>query len=164
MPNTNLRVIQPSRRKPNAGDVFALWLPDDTYVFGRVIEADISEPNRAPMPGSYLVYVYQHRAREMSPDLEALTTDALLIPPLFTNRMPWTKGYFSNVAHEAPRPEHELAELSFWDALRGEFVDRERNTLDHEIPPAGTWGLVSYRWLDDRVSEALGFEPVPRED
>jgi hypothetical protein len=37
---TNLRVIRPARKKPERGDVFALQLPDETYMFGRVIRTD----------------------------------------------------------------------------------------------------------------------------
>jgi hypothetical protein len=37
---TNLRVLRPSRKKVRAGDVFAMQMPDDLYLFGRVISTD----------------------------------------------------------------------------------------------------------------------------
>jgi len=49
---TNLRVFKASRKKPQRGDIFAMQLPDESYLFGRVIGADLAPP-RAPMPLSY---------------------------------------------------------------------------------------------------------------
>jgi hypothetical protein len=37
---TNLRVLRPSRKKVRAGDVFAMQMPDDLYLFGRLISTD----------------------------------------------------------------------------------------------------------------------------
>lgn len=64
---TNLRILRPSRKPVRTGDVFAMQVPDGTYLFGRVIEADITEPSRAPIPGSYLIYVYRHRSADKEP-------------------------------------------------------------------------------------------------
>jgi len=99
-PQTNLRVLKSSNKKPLAGDIFVMQLPDETYLFGRVIGAGL-EPPHAPMPLSYLVYVYAHRSKAEQPSRGALRCDRLLLPPVFINRMPWTKGYFKTVEHEA---------------------------------------------------------------
>ncbi len=45
----NLQRLKPTRQKPQAGDVFAMGLPDGQYLFGRVILADLPI-ERAPMP------------------------------------------------------------------------------------------------------------------
>lgn len=84
-PPANIQVIKPSRKKPQQGDVFAIRLLDNSHLFGRVVGADIQDPRRAPMPGAYLVYVYRERAASMQPDLDALTTERLLLPPVFIN-------------------------------------------------------------------------------
>lgn len=157
--STNIQVIKPSRTKPQSGDVFAIRLPDETHIFGRVIDADIKDPLRAPMPGAYLIYIYGERSAAMEPDLAALTTDRLLLPPVFINKMPWTKGYFATVQQNALEPTDRLARHCFWSAGRGIYVDENRNPLPHEIQPCGDWGLSSYRWLDDQISDALG---IPR--
>lgn len=34
MSTTNIQVLKPSREKPASGDIFALQLPDDQYLFG----------------------------------------------------------------------------------------------------------------------------------
>ena len=157
---TNLRVLKPSRKQPQAGDVFAMQLPDKTYLFGRVIGAEL-EPPKAPMPLSYLIYVYSERSDSKEPDLATLRPDRLLLPPLFINRMPWTKGYFEPVATRALTPGDLLERHCFWSAARGCYVDENRNVLPGESQPCGDWALMSYRWLDDHVSDAVGIPRVP---
>jgi len=158
---TNLRVLRPSRKKPVTGDIFAMGLPDGTHIFGRVIEADILESTRAPMPGSYLIYVYRYRTPGKQPDFAGLTPDGLLLPPVFINKMPWTKGYFETVDHLDLKPSDRLRQHCFWRASQGIFVDENRNRLPREVQPCGEWGLASYRLLDDLISDALGIPRVP---
>ena len=158
---TNIQVIKPSRKKPANGDVFAIRLPDSSHLFGRVIEADIHDPMRAPMPGAYLIYVYRPRSESMAPELTELTPDRLLLPPVFINKMPWTKGYFATIAHADLTSADRLRQHCFWSAGRGIYVDENRNPLPREIQPCGDWGLSSYRWLDDQISDAIGIPRVP---
>lgn len=162
-PQTNLQVLRPSRKKPLAGDIFAMQLPDGTYLFGRVIGADLTEPHEAPMPGAYLIYVYRHRAESRRPDRAALAPDNLLLPPVFINKMPWTKGYFETVDHADLAPADRLVQHCFWSAGRNIYVDENRNPLPREIQPCGDWALSSYRWLDDQISDALGIPRVPED-
>lgn len=161
---TNLQVLKPSRRKPSAGDIFAMQLPDQSKLFGRVIGADLQEFNQAPMPGAYLIYVYRHRARSLQPERAELTPTELLLPPVFINTMPWTRGYFLTVDQRPLRPEDQLKQYCFWDAARGIFVDEMHRTLPREIHPCGDWGLSSYRWIDDQISDALGIPRVPEDN
>jgi Immunity protein 26 len=161
---TNLQVLRPSRKKPLAGDIFAMLLPDETHIFGRVIDADITDPRKAPMQGSYLIYVYRHRSPVKQPDFAELKPDNLLLPPVFSNKMPWTRGYFENVGNAAITSGDVLQRVSYWDAARACFVDSNRDILPAEVQPAGDWALMSYRWLDDQVSDALGIPKVPEDD
>ncbi|HEY8653842.1 MAG TPA: immunity 26/phosphotriesterase HocA family protein [Dermatophilaceae bacterium] len=81
---TNIQVLKPSRKRLVPGDVFRVCLPDASFIFGRVIRVDLPRES-APMPGANLVYVYRQRTDSSEPDLDALTPDELLIPPLFIN-------------------------------------------------------------------------------
>lgn len=47
---TNLQFLCKSRKRLNAGDVFAMQLPDGRYLFGRVIGVSLPR-ERAPMQG-----------------------------------------------------------------------------------------------------------------
>jgi hypothetical protein len=156
---TNLRVLKRSRHKPGVGDVFAMQLPDNTYLFGRVIGAELELP-RAPMPGSYLIYVYRHRSTTKVPDWAELQPQRLLLPPVFINRMPWTKGYFETIDSRDLLESDRLRQHCFrrWN---GTYLDEAGEILPGPVEPCGDWGLSSYRWLDDEVSDAVGIPRVP---
>jgi len=160
---TNIQVIKPSRTRPRAGDLFAIRLPDDTHLFGRVIDAEITDSHRTPMPGAYLIYIYSVRAASMDVDPADLTPDRVLLPPVFINRMPWTKGYFLHVGHRELADGDRLPAVSFWDAARSEFLDEQGRSIGREVQPCGDWALMSYRWLDDQISDALGIPRVPED-
>jgi hypothetical protein len=158
MSELNLRKLRPSRSPLRAGDIFAMQLPSDRYLFGRVIEADIPR-ERAPMPKSNLIYIYRYQSEEPDPTSVSLVPSDLLIPPVFTNHLAWSRGYFETLGHAEITQKDLLPHGSFWDAAGACFVDADGNRLPREVPPAGDWGLSSYRWIDDRISEALG---IPR--
>lgn len=158
---TNIRVLNPSRRRLQTGDIFTIGLPHDTFMHGRVIAVDLPR-ERAPMPGANLIYIYAAKSDSKQPHLESLTPEALLVPPLFINRLPWSRGYFETVAHQPLREDDMLSAHYFWSASRAKYVDEHGNVLDFvPAPPVGDWGLHSFRTVDDLVSAAVGIAPAP---
>lgn len=156
-----MAVQRPSRKKLVEGDVFAPHFPTRGYVFGRVIGVDLTR-ERAPMPGANLVYVYDGAHPDCEPDIESLSPTRLLVPPMFINRLPWSRGYFVTVASRPLQADDLLPAHYFWSAARGRYVDEAGSVLDFQPPaPVGEWGLHSFRTFDDAVSEALGVPPVP---
>ena len=160
MGDPNLRVLKPSRKKPAPGDVFALSPGDGRFLFGRVIRADLPR-ERAPMPGANLIYIYRHRSDDTEPDRAELHPGALLLPPLFINQMPWTKGYFQTVANWPLSDADLVAQHCFLSASRGRYFDEDFNELPGPVEPCGDWGLHSFRTLDDELSDALGIPGAP---
>lgn len=156
----NLRVITPSRKAVRRGDVFAMRVPDGRYLFGTVVLADIPA-DKAPMPKSNLIYIYRHLADTPEPDLAELRPDALLVPPVFINRLPWSKGYFTTVAQRPLGPEDVLARHCFWDAPTKSYVDVEGRKLAGPVEPCGVWGLAGYHLIDREISDALGIPRAP---
>ncbi|HEX5017418.1 MAG TPA: Imm26 family immunity protein, partial [Actinomycetes bacterium] len=154
---TNLRVLKRSRTQPHSGDVFAMQLPDGTYLFGRVIRDNVA----GPVPGATLIYIYSVQSSTIRADLSQLGVDKLLIPPTFPNRMPWTRGYFVNVASAPLRGEDCLPKHCFWTGKGGSFVDEWGDRLEREVPPTGFFGLTSYRMVDDLISDVLGIPRAP---
>lgn len=154
---TNLRVLAPSRKAPKPGDVFAMQLPDESFLHGRVIS---TEAKAGPsMPGAILLYIYSARSPHCSkPAPTDLTPDQLLLGPIMTNRLPWSKGYFKTIANEPLQTADLLAQHCFKDS-RGQYLDEAGNILAGPTEPVGTYGLHSYRSIDDAVSDALG---IPR--
>lgn len=157
---TNLQVIRPSRDSPEVGDIYVMRLPDATFLFGRVIGANLDREH-APMPGSYLIYIYAARSATPVPDVRALTPMNLLIPPLFINKMPWTRGYFAKVENSRLTSKDLLEEHSFWSAGRQHYRDLDGNVLTRPTHMSGQFALMSYRMLDDMVSDAVGLPRVP---
>ena len=135
-----------------------MQLLDGRFVFGRVVRADLPR-ERAPMPGSYLVYIYDAVSGAKSAPA-GLSRDRLLIPPTFINRLPWTKGYFETIDHQAIRPDDLLRQHCFrrWT---GDYLDEEGNKLPAPVEPCGEWGLTNYMMLADLVSDAIGIPRAP---
>ncbi|WP_020672062.1 immunity 26/phosphotriesterase HocA family protein [Amycolatopsis nigrescens] len=158
--DTNFKYLKRSSKKPQPGDVFTMLLPDEQYLFGRVIFAELPQ-GRAPMPGAYLLYIYDARATTREPPLDQLTPDRLLIAPEYTNRMGWTKGAFETVAQAEIGPADLLRQHCFWSASRKKYFDETGSEIAGPVEPCGSWSLGSYRAIDDLVSDALGIKRAP---
>ncbi|HZO70427.1 MAG TPA: immunity 26/phosphotriesterase HocA family protein [Kribbellaceae bacterium] len=157
MSNTNLQSGRRSRHTPKVGDVFKMQLPDKSYLFGRVILAD----SDGPTPGSILVYIYEDRAEEVAADPTALSPARLLIPPVFTHRALWNKGYFETVANHALKETDLIEQHCFWDVMRSKYVDEHGQPLPGRVDPCGVFALASLNLIDTEISDALG---IPRAD
>jgi hypothetical protein len=156
MSEPNLRVLKPSRRPPKPGDVFALSPAADVFVFGRVVDP-------VAVLGSItavLLYVYTAVRSAPTPPLEELVREKLLIPPLFTNRLPWSRGYFDTLAWEPLEERDVLPQHCFRDS-RGWLFDDHGNRLQQAVEPVGIYMLDSFRTIDDSVCDALGIPRAP---
>jgi len=152
----NLNVLKKTRRKPLPGDVFALQLKDGPFLHGRAIATDASI---GPIKDCVLIYVYDTKSSDALPVPPLLRT-SLLVPPLLTNLLPWSKGYFELV-EERPLGELERLPQHCFVDTRGWYFDERSNRLPGPIPPVGVWGLDSYRTIDDKISAALGIPLAP---
>lgn len=157
---TNLLALKPSRKAPRAGELFAMQLPDERFLFGRVVSTEaMAGPS---MPGAILIYVYRPRFDSMTvPDRSELSPTKLLVPPMMTNKLPWSKGYFETVADWPLEPGDLLRQHCFFSAARGRYFDEAGNELPGPVEPVGDYGLHSFWTIDDAVSDALGIDRVP---
>jgi hypothetical protein len=154
---TNLRILKPSRRKPRPGDVFAMQAPDDQYLFGRVIS---TEAEIGPMTDCILIYVFRARsAAKKLPERTELAPDKLLVPPIMTNRLPWSRGYFESLA-AVPLEADDVLEQHCFRRSNGQYYDETNHELPGPVEPVGDWALRSYRTIDDQLSDALGLPRV----
>jgi hypothetical protein len=165
-PPVNFRRLRPSRTRLAAGDIFTMRLPDDRYLFGRIVRTDA----HCFAPGCILVYVFRYLALEPVPP-PVLRVKDLLIPPATINRLAWSRGYFMNVGRRGFGDGERLSVHYFEDIRRGRFGRRLYVNEDQEQvgpPPRGTLvgyaGLGNYRTIDDAVSEALGIPIAPGSD
>ena len=156
-PLTNLQVLKPSGRRLRAGDIFVCRPAEHPYYFGRVVKP------RTDLDGMPATLIYLYRAVSDDPiAIPALHRNELLVPPLFTNRLPWSRGYFVTVANAALTP---------WDVLHPhvfqvsttKFVDEYGRPTRDPARPVEIYGLHSFRTIDDRISEVLGI-PLARDE
>src|SRR6185369_16227899 len=90
-----------------------------------------------------------------------LAPDELLLPPLFINRLPWSKGYFETIDHRRLQPADRLQSHCFWSVNRSQYLDELGQPRADRIEPCGSWALMSYRTLDDAISDALSVPRAP---
>ncbi len=162
---TNMQVIRPSRKAPKSGDVFRLQLPDGTYRFGRVVRTDARWTHAVGAGPAILIYIYNYAsALSGVPPRDELRPDRLLVSPIMTNKLAWTRGYFETVANVPLDSDDVLSSHCFSDAsVTGGYFDEMSNPLNGPIEPVGDYGLHSFRTIDDEISDALGIPRVPED-
>jgi len=155
---TNMQVLKPSRVKPRLGDLFILYI-EGRYLFGRVINTEAKAG--WSMPGAILIYIYRSESTTIEPpDRSKLKPANLLLPPMMTNRLAWSKGYFQTISNVPLEPDDVLPQHCFRSA-NGDYFDEFATEIPRAVEPCGDWGLHSFRTIDDEVSDALGIPNVP---
>lgn len=155
----NLAVLKKNRRRPQVGDIFVTLPADGLFLYGRVIATDV---NAGGFPGANLIYVYRPRSKEINA-IPHLLRGQILLPPIMTNNLPWTRGYFQFLENRALVRMDRLPQHCFEDVIRGWYWDEYGNRLLGPIEPVGQWGLHSYRTIDDEISKALGVPLAPND-
>jgi Immunity protein 26 len=147
-----MRTLKPTRKQPRAGDVFTLAVRDN-FLFGRVITTDAKAG--WSMPGARLIYIFRTHSRIATlPDRGVLQATNLLVPPIMTNNVPWSRGYFEALDN-LPFQPGEVLPLHCFRASHGTYFDDQANQLPGGVEPCGDWGLHSFASIDDVVSDAL---------
>lgn len=158
---TNMGILNPTRKKPRSGDVFVLQMPDAKYSFGRVVSTSAMVGGRIQ---SQLIYVFKARSASKDlPDRSELRSDRLLVPPMMTNLLLWSRGYLETIAHLPLESGDILSQHCFYDSFFRKYVDELGNDLPGPVEPVGELGLQSFRTIDDAVSRALGIPLIPDE-
>jgi len=81
---------------------------------------------------------------------------------MMTNKRPWTMGYFKHVENRPLSVMDRLPQHCFKDT-RGWYFDQVGTRLAGPVEPVGSWGLHSFRTIDDEISKALGIPLSPEE-
>lgn len=152
----NLEKLKPSRKKPRAGDIFAIKPVGHPYYFGRVIRDDALPlgPDGGPC---LLLYVYDAHSTKID-SIPVLSKNELIIAPVFSNLLGWRKGYFQTI-QSSPLGEDDALELH---CFRQPFlsptglIDEYFNPLPEGTPAVDLAGLDNYRTIDIMVSKSLG--------
>lgn len=159
----NLAVLKKTRRALEVGDIFAMRPPDGQFLFGRVIDVDanlLGFGGRGGVEGAFaLIYIYAVRAAAKMPVPE-LVREQMLIPPMITNRKPWTRGYFEHLENRPIGPIDRLPQHCFVNSF-GKNVDEMGRPVSVPVNPIGRFGIESFRTIDDAISKALGIPLAP---
>ncbi|MFK4084041.1 immunity 26/phosphotriesterase HocA family protein [Kribbella sp. NPDC020789] len=153
-----MQVLKASRSKLRRGDVFALQPRGRRYLFGRIVD---TETIIGPMTDCLLIYVYrvQSEVKELPAAAELMPVN-LLLPPMMTNRLPWSRGYFETIGHQEIDPGMTL-DVHCFRGPDGRFYDEKSHELPGPVEPVGVHALKSHRTIDDAVSKALGIPRAP---
>jgi hypothetical protein len=154
---TNLRVLVPSRKKPQAGVVFAMQVAARTYLFGRVIFTEAVWTLAEGADPAILTHFYAEPSEELAlPARAQLRPDRLLVSPIMTNRLPWSRGYFKRFAQVPLEPGDVLSQRCILSGAGGRYFDEQGRELPGPVEPVGDYGLHSFRTIDEQISDALG--------
>jgi hypothetical protein len=133
-----------------------LQLLDRTYFFGRVVSIDAQWTGSVPPGSTVLIYVYDlASATAELPNGEDLRPDRLLLLPMFTNRLPWSRGYFENIAN-VPLTSKDVLPQHCFRSPRGHYFDEHAHELPEVVEPCGRQALHSYDSIGHEVTGALG--------
>jgi hypothetical protein len=163
-PPCNLvQLAKPNRSKAHAGDLFVLNHLGKRWIAGRVVHTDaqfVSDGGDEP-----LCYFYNIDVKEPAEITPPLKPD-LLIGPQVTNYMGWQRGYFVTIGNYPIIPEERLPRHCFrgltstpkaWGDPSQPYQNEFRNRVSTpERSEYESIGHVSYRIIDDRLSDALG--------
>jgi hypothetical protein len=152
----NLAILRKSRRPPRRGDIFVVAPPDGLFLYGRVIATGVVAGG---FPNSNLIYLYGARSADKA-NIPELLRGQLLVPPMLTNNLPWTKGYLEFLQNRPIAPLDRFPQHCFEDT-RGWYFDEQGKRLTKPSDPVGQWGLQSFRTIDDEISKALGIPLAP---
>jgi Immunity protein 26 len=153
MPQPNMIQFTGSYRQPKVGDIFRVDFPG-RHCFGRVVSLT-AEVGKS-MPGAVLLYFFRPGLQWDSPG--GLSATNLLIPPLMTNKRPWSMRYFKTVESREFGPGEVLPRHCFRSPF-GKYYDEKSTEILDPVEPIGDWGLNSFLTIDDQLSDALG---IPR--
>ncbi len=124
------------------------------FLFGRVIRTDAVWTLAEGAGRANLLYIYADVQSEPPPPRD-LSPDRLLLPPVLTNRLGWSRGYFETVEHRPLTKKDLLSRHCFRRPSTGVVYDDDGNEVADACMPIGDFALHSYSSMDDAISRAL---------
>lgn len=153
----------PSRKKVLPGDIFSMKLPEG-YLFGRVIATN-AKSSRWDEPHLHLLYIYKGIRKTVADfQIDDFRPPQLLIPPVITNRLGWSRGVYETVGHAPLETADRLEQDVFLRPGSQDYWDENANPIKESAVKdksmAGVHGLHSYMTIENEVSVALGLGPT----
>ncbi len=150
LPETNMEVQKAFRKKLKTGDIFRLKYPDDRYVFGQIVSLT---GKAGGFENCIKVYVFDAVFSEPDKVID-LTSNELMLAPLFINRLGFSRGYMPVVDN---KPVVQIStKYCYFDVLFKKYLNADGDEIPNAKGLVGIWGLSNYLVLDELVSEKLG--------
>lgn len=148
-----------SRKKVVPGDIFSIKIPDG-YLLGRVIATD-ARSSEWDEPHLHLIYIYNGlRENPINFKPEDFRPPSLLIPPVLTNHLAWSRGYYKTIGHLPLSEEDVLVQHAFREPGTNKLWNEEARPVDEssvqDASIIGVQAVQSYLTTENRVSLALG--------
>lgn len=149
----NFKVINPSKKKVNEGDIFTWTFDNKNYYFGRVIKMGI---NAGGFPNSILLYFYKTSVTNYN-NIPELKKENLLISPVLTNKKGWFRGFFLTIKNEKFKEGDYFIPHCFKDHALGGYKDENGNKTEYKDGiVCGEFGLASIKYIDNLICDAFG--------
>ena len=146
-----IKTLRKSRKDPVEGDVFTYTFDRKRYYWGRVVRTGARV---GPFPNCLLLYFFA--APSGSPDeVPQLRKEDLAVPPLLTNKRPWTMGYFVTAAHFDITEADRFSRHCFKHPVSGKVYDEDGIEVADGCKPLGSYLLHSYQTIADELARAL---------
>jgi len=152
-----MEFLKASRQHLRVGDVFAFGFAPNIFHFGRVVATEV---NAGGFPGACLLYLYRGSSTSRTEPVSMTIAD-LACPPMMTNELAWTHGYFQTVANlpfgaaNELLTQHAFRQDTFSERFQTRYVDEFGKPVERPGLHIGTSGLHSYHAVSDAVYKAL---------
>jgi len=153
----DLKRLQPTRKKPNEGDVFIIQPKEDVFFFGVVVKAKMALKDPI-MNGGHLIFIFNYPSRKKEIPENLFSYD-LLIAPQIVNNQGWLKGYFETLGTISISKKDIEKNYGFWDIVTKQYVDELGKPLPSIPKMFADYGLGSYGSVSGVIKEILDKSP-----
>lgn len=129
-------MIKSIKRKRNPqvkeGDIFAIYLPEGGYMFGRVIKAAIEDSDRRKR--LCVIFIFNKVSDNMNDVPVDLNYDLSVIGPLIADVGFWTRGYFYNISNSPLSETEKELDYGFYNdkIFSGNYCDVYANEINYK--------------------------------
>jgi len=134
-----LRVLKRKRKYPEIGDIFRLMPPNNTYLYGIVINNHVKGIG---ITEAIVVMIFETKEKLLEACGRTISPDDLFIPPLILTKLYWTKGYFETI--DRIEDFHCDADYGFYRAFEDVFVTENDIPIDHRPQIFDSAGICTY--------------------
>lgn len=145
------------RKAPCEGDVFCLQPLEGIFYFGKVIKANMENPD---IHGHTLIFIYDICSTDKNARFN-FENKELLIPPIIVNQQSWIKGYFETLYNTSVLEYEKKLDYGFLNVLKNiikeekEYLDINGNVMDHVPQYYEMYALGSYGIVGKNVQRAI---------